>query len=130
MKIAVREGLSELRRKKWDDISLNQFAGTDENNGVDSGELPFSSELPGPDRETHESMILQNVMNIINEELSPKQKSAMIALMVHDLPITVVADQMDMKRNALYKLMHDARLNLKQKMLSRGIDPGKMLQQM
>ena len=130
LKIAVREGLSELRRKKWDDVSLNLFTGKGENGTSNSGELPFPSESPAPDRATHESMVLQNVMSIINEELSPKQKSAMMALMVDDMPITVVAEQMGVKRNALYKLVHDARLNLKSKMESRGINPEEMLHQM
>ena len=130
LKIAVREGLSELRRKKWDDVSLNQFTDTDENKSINAGELPFPSGGPGPDRETHESMLLHKVMSIINEELSPKQKSAMMALMVQDMPITVVAEQMGVKRNALYKLVHDARLNLKTKMENRGINPEEMLQQM
>lgn len=130
LKVAVREGLSELRRKKWDDVPLNKFSGTGKNNGDNTGELPFQSKEAGPDRETHESMVLQDVMSIINEELSPKQKSAMMALMVQDIPLTVVADQMGMNRNAMYKLVHDARLNLKKKMLSRGIDPAEILQQM
>lgn len=64
LKIAVREGLSELKRKKWNDVSLNQFTGAGGKSAGDSAELPFPSQAPGPDRETHESIVLQNVLSI------------------------------------------------------------------
>lgn len=130
LKIAVREGLTELRRKKWNDISLNHFAVTPENNGEDLWELPFNSETTPPDRETHELMVLQNVLNVINNELSPKQKQALMMLMIDDIPLSIVAKEMGVSRNALYKLVHDARLNLKKKMKIAGINPAEMLQQM
>ncbi len=131
MKIAVNEGLSELRRKKWNDISLNDLTGSNRNIDIDQkNEFPVSTGEPGPEQETHETLVLQKVLFIIENELSPKQKQAMMALMVHDMPITIVAEQMDMKRNALYKLIHDARLNLKRKMVNNGIDPDEMLQKM
>lgn len=130
LNIAVREGLSELRRKKWDDVSLNQFTGAARNNGEDMWELPFQSETTSPVKKTHELMVLQRVMSVINKELSPKQKKAMIRLVIDDLPISIVAKEMGVSRNALYKLVHDARLNLKKKMKFAGINPAEVLQQM
>lgn len=130
MKIAVNEGLSELRRKKWSERSLNDLTISHENDKDQRIEFPVVDTQPGPDRKTHESMVVQNVLSIIENEMSPKQKQAMMALMVHDIPISIVAEQMGIKRNALYKLIHDARLNLKQKMLSSGIDPEEVLKQM
>jgi RNA polymerase sigma-70 factor, ECF subfamily len=124
MKIAVREGLSELRRKKWDDISLEKLGTTSQvSNDSEIKSLKYSSDIPEPDQTVHENIILQKVMLIIENELSEKQKSAIMSLMVKDIPITVVAEQMGMKRNALYKLVHDARVNIKKKMNQEGINP-------
>jgi len=131
MKIAVREGLSELRRKKWQDISLNDLAGSDsENRRFEINSELFTNNDPKPDRETHQNMILEKVIHIIENELSEKQKTAIIALKIKEIPITVVADQMGVKRNALYKLVHDARLNLKNKMLADGINPADILKEL
>jgi len=92
--------------------------------------LTFASDLPDPDQATHEQMLLQKVLKIINEDLTPKQKQAINALMVQGLSITVVAEQMNTNRNALYKLVHDARMKIKNKLELEGIDTEKILNQM
>lgn len=131
MKIAVREGLSELRRAKYKDISLNDLALNDDESGRDEiSQMSFTDDQPNPDRATHERMILQKVQKMIDEELTDKQKTAMNALMMHGLPIEVVAEQMGTNRNALYKLVHDARLKMKNRLMEEGIDPDEMLNQL
>lgn len=128
MKIAVREGLSELRRKRYENISLNDLAPS--NQGDDQGEIrseKFKGTDPSPERSTYENMLVAKVMSIIEEELTDKQRLAIKALMVHGLPINVVAEQMDTNRNALYKLVHDARLKMKNRMEAEGINPDEML---
>ncbi|HMB97635.1 MAG TPA: sigma-70 family RNA polymerase sigma factor [Balneolaceae bacterium] len=131
MKVAVREGLSELRRKKYNDISLNDLVANDDESGRDEiNQMSFTDENPSPERETHERMILQKVQKMIDEELTDKQKTAINALMMHGIPIEVVAEQMGTNRNALYKLVHDARLKMKERLMAEGIDPDEMLNQL
>ncbi|MEX0771232.1 MAG: RNA polymerase sigma factor [Balneolaceae bacterium] len=128
IKIAVREGLSELRRKKWKDISINDLASSDpEEEVAEINTELFASGDVKPDRAAHENMLLSKVVHIIDNELSEKQKTAITALMLHGMSVTVVAEQMGIKRNALYKLVHDARLNLKKKLKEEGIDPDEIL---
>jgi RNA polymerase sigma-70 factor (ECF subfamily) len=131
MKIAVREGLSELRRAKYKDISLSDLVINDDESGREEiNQKSFTDDQPGPDRATHERMILQRVQKMIDEELTDKQKTAMNALMMHGIPIEVVAEQMGTNRNALYKLVHDARLKMKERLMAEGIDPDEMLNQL
>ncbi len=125
MKIAVREGLTELRRKRYDNISIEDLK--PDNNESEILSLTVADNQPGPDRQTYESQIMEKMMTIINNELTDKQKTAIKALMVQGLPISVVAELMDTNRNALYKLVHDARLKLKHRFETEGIDPDKML---
>jgi len=123
MKIAVREGLTELRRKRYDDVSLDDLK-----SGNDNREFASTAGSPvAPDRAAHESQLMAIMMRMIDEELTEKQKTAIKAIMVHDLPISVVAEQMDTNRNALYKLVHDARLKLKHRFEQEGINPDEML---
>ncbi len=131
LKIAVREGLSELRRKKWNDISIQDF--NKHGNGEKSSEvnsLLFSSDTPDAERVTHENMVLNKVMEIIDNELSDKQKTVLKALKIQEIPVTVVAEQMGTNRNAIYKLVHDARVKLKKKMVESGMDPDDILNQL
>lgn len=125
MKIAVREGLTELRLKRYDDISIEDLKPEDNSREVFS--LSVASKDTSPDRSLHESQLVDKVMQIINEELTDKQKQAINALMIQGLPVPVVAKQMDTNRNALYKLVHDARLKIKTKLEIEGIDPDEML---
>lgn len=125
MKIAVREGLTELRLKRYDDISIEDLKPDDNSREVFS--LSVAGNEISPDRSLHESDLVDKVMTIINEELTDKQKKAINALMIQGLPIPVVAKQMDTNRNALYKLVYDARLKIKNKLEIEGIDPDKML---
>lgn len=125
MKIAVREGLTELRLKRYNDISIEDLKPNDDSREVFS--LTVASGDTSPDRSLHESELVDKVMKIINTELTDKQKQAINALMIQGLPVPVVAKQMDTNRNALYKLVHDARLKIKNKLELEGINPDQML---
>jgi RNA polymerase sigma-70 factor (ECF subfamily) len=125
MKIAVREGLTELRLKRYDDISIEDLK--PDGNSREVFSLSVASDDTSPDRSLHESDLVDKVMAIINEELTDKQKQAINALMIQGLPVPVVVKQMDTNRNALYKLVHDARLKIKNKLEIEGIDPDEML---
>ena len=67
------------------------------------------------------------IERIIQEELTEKQRAALVALAVKDMPMEVVAEQLGTNRNALYKLLHDARLRLKQRMEAEGLMPEDVL---
>lgn len=127
MKIAVREGYSELRKKRYEDISLEQYSSysRDEKEAVE-----IEHEQAGPDQVTHESMMVKKVMDIMEEELTEKQKKVIQLLMIDQIPMTVVAERMDSNRNAIYKLVHDARMKLKNRMEVEGIDPKEIFNQM
>jgi RNA polymerase sigma-70 factor (ECF subfamily) len=131
MKIAVREGLTVLRRKKWNNISLNDLRGP--NPDSDSSEIfseKFASKDASPELSTAQKMMVEKVEGIIKNVLTDKQRTAITALMIHDLPVTVVAEKMNTNRNNLYKLVHDARKKMKTEFEMQGIDPEKMISEL
>lgn len=130
LKVAVREGLSELRRKKWKDVSLEVLSGGDDENRYADRSVAMASTSAGPDEQAHMSMVLEAVMEMMEKELTDKQKMAIDAIMVRQIPMTVVADSMEMSRNALYKLIHDARMKLRKKMMEAGMDPEEILREL
>jgi RNA polymerase sigma-70 factor (ECF subfamily) len=127
MKVAVREGYSELRKKRYKDISLEQYSRYDPD---DKDVVDIEHHQPGPDQLAHESLLVKKVMLIMEEELSDKQQKVLQLLMIDEIPMTVVSEMMDSNRNAIYKLVHDARLKLKNRLELEGIDPDKILSEM
>ena len=111
--IAVRVALSELRRSRWEEISLDKLL-----EGDDSGSAPRDFAEAGSG--TEERVEQELVDKIIQTELSEKQRRALLAA-VGGMPSEAVAAQMQMERNALYKLVHDARLKLKKKLEEEGL---------
>lgn len=130
MKIAVREGLTELRRKRYQDISLEDLKHDRSDSEIFSISIATDDNASDPERSAHESILMEKLSYLIEHELTDKQKTAINALMIQELPISVVADQMQTNRNALYKLVHDARLKLKLRLKEEGINPDNMLDQM
>ena len=118
-KIAVRIALTELRRRRWRDFSLDSLVEENEE-GISFPSLMIDP-APNPDSLTHQSDMVQRVGRLINEELTEKQRQAIVATAIEGVPLEEVARRMNMKRNALYKLLHDARLRLKNRMAVEGM---------
>jgi RNA polymerase sigma-70 factor (ECF subfamily) len=118
-KIAVRIALTELRRRRWRDFSLDSLVEENEE-GVSFPSLMIDP-APNPDALTQQSDMLQRIGRLINEELTDKQRKALVATAIEGVPLEEVARRMDMKRNALYKLLHDARLRLKKRLANEGL---------
>lgn len=127
MKIAIREGYTELRKKRYQDISLQDYSHFDPE---EKSAVEIKEEQAEPDQITHESMMVQKVMKIMDEELTEKQKKVIEYLMIEQIPMTVVAERMGSNRNAIYKLVHDARVKLKNRLEVEGINPEEMLHNM
>jgi RNA polymerase sigma-70 factor (ECF subfamily) len=76
---------------------------------------------PSPERQVTQRALLGMVKRLIAEELTDRQRRALIAVVFAGMPMAEVARRMGTNRNALYKLMHDARQRLKRCMLAEGI---------
>ncbi len=124
--IAVRAALTELRRKYWENVSLEGLLEEDEEN------LPplklAADPSPSPERLAEKAELAQRVRRIIAEELSEKQRRALIALAVQGMPMEEAARRLGTNRNALYKLLHDARLRLKQRLVAEGVSISEALE--
>ncbi len=119
--IAVHLALSELRRRRWRDISLETLL-----DDAGQGDLGNGARLADPERGAVQRDLLRRLEVILQEELTERQWTAMRALL-KGMPMEEVAQRMGMKRNALYKLIFDARLRLKRRMAREGLSPAEMM---
>lgn len=123
-KIAIRIALTELPRKRWKNVSLEGLL-EDEVYHTSTGFLADPSS--GPEKVVERADMMLRVQRIILEELTDKQRRAMIAVSVKGVPIEEVARRMGTNRNALYKLLHDARLHLKHCLTEKELTPEDIL---
>jgi RNA polymerase sigma-70 factor (ECF subfamily) len=125
-KIAARVALNELRRRRWRDVSLE---GLEDDETGESIHHQFASYDPSPESVIERTDALRRVQQILMEELTPRQRAAMDAIHIQGVPMEEVARRMNMNRNSLYKLLHDARLRLKHRLEREGL-PVKDLMEM
>jgi RNA polymerase sigma-70 factor (ECF subfamily) len=117
-KIAVHEAFTELRRKRWENVSLDDM--------IDRYEGDFTPSIltdpdPSPEQQVTRQSLLEMVKRLVEEELTERQRRAILAMVFAGMPTEEVARRMGTNRNALYKLMHDARQRLKRRMVAEGV---------
>ena len=114
-KVAVRLAFSELRRKRWNDVPLDVL-------------VAAPPEAPEPALDdalaTREAVALTR--RLIAEELTERQRTALDAVMM-GVPLEDLAERMETNRNALYKLLHDARVRLRKAFEARGLSANDLL---
>ena len=109
-KIAIHVAFTELRRRRWKDISLQEFIETPE--GEEYTPIILKDPDSSPELEATQTDIMGVVEELIENELTERQRTAMIAILQGGMPMDEVARQLGTNRNALYKLLHDARKRL------------------
>jgi RNA polymerase sigma-70 factor (ECF subfamily) len=116
--------LNELRHRRWKNVSMDGLEGGDEN---ETSLFEFPSTEVSPEAAVERGDMLAILQRILAEELTEKQRAAMNALMLQGAPLEEVAQRMGTNRNALYKLMHDARLRLKKRLAREGLSIEELL---
>lgn len=107
MTIATRIGISALRRKRNRDVSLEVFQ-TDDGYSI---EISTDTE-PDVSSADAKSEIYGLLQRLIESELTPKQRGCLRAFL-SGFSTDEIAVQLQMNRNSVYKLIHDARIKLK-----------------
>ena len=117
-KIAVYTAFTELRRRRWRDVSLNGIVEARE--GDESLSI-LTDSTTGPEDEAAKRQVFVMLRSLIDQELTDKQRQAMMSAVFQGMPLEEVARRMGTNRNALYKLLHDARKRLKKRMTADGL---------
>ncbi len=109
--IAIRIAMTELRRKRWQDVSLDEVVAS-----------PSSQQhAAGPDEQVERNAIIEKMREVIATQLTEKQRTVLTAEM-KGMAQVEIARHLGSNRNAVYKLNHDARKKLKQGLEAAGYD--------
>lgn len=107
MTIATRIGISALRRKYHQDVSMEAF------NTAAGYSIEIASTVdPSQSNSESRSEIFGLLQELIDTQLTDKQRLATRAFL-SNFATDEIAEQLNMNRNAVYKLIHDARQKLK-----------------
>ncbi len=123
-KIAIHQAFTELRRRHWRDVSIQDL---EARYREDSTPPALTDPSPSPEQQVTQRMLMDLIRRLIAEELTERQRRAMMAVMLGGMPLEEVARRMGTNRNALYKLLHDARQRLKKRLLGSGISPQQVM---
>lgn len=122
-RIAIRLAISDLRRARYKDFSLDDLTADGEiMPSIDNPNAP-----PNPEKAVERDDVLAKINRAMEEALTERQYQALDAVALRGVPMDIVAEQMDTNRNALYKLLHDARRKLRAHLESQGLSTDYMM---
>lgn len=124
-KVAVRLALTELRRKRWENVSLEDLI--PEDTGVDFTPAVLTDAETLPEQQTYQREVMHMVEQMILTELTPRQRKVLMAILKGGMPIGEVAERIGTNPNALYKMLHDARQRLKNRLEEEGYSADEIL---
>ena len=125
-KFAINIALMTARQEKWKGVSLDQLS--------DSGETTLSEWViqDKGDGVTAEQSAIQGevreiIRDVIEKDLTEKQRRVLLLMVFDEVPMDEVVRYLGANRNAVYKLLHDARSKLKSGLQVRGFEVGETL---
>jgi RNA polymerase sigma-70 factor (ECF subfamily) len=111
-KFAVFEAGAKVRRQAWQ-----------------GREIPFApaswplvaDTTPTPLQYAEARDLLDALHAAIKSKLTTRQREVMVAIVINDVPIDVLAERLGTTRGAIYKTLHDARQKVRAVLAARGL---------
>lgn len=123
-KFAINMALMTARRERRKGRSVDQLFSTEDGASFE-WELEDTESLP--DQSTMQGEIREIIQHVINHDLTDRQRRVLLMMVFHDIPMDEVVRELDTNRNAIYKMLHDARRKLKQRLQAHGFEVGEIL---
>jgi RNA polymerase sigma-70 factor, ECF subfamily len=124
-KFAINMALMTARRQRWKGKSLDQLSVS--NGRFFEWALQEGSSASMPDRSAIQREISDIIQEVIESELTDRQRQVLILVVFHEVPMDEVVQRLGTNRNAIYKMLHDARRKLKMSLKARGFDVDELL---
>ena len=113
--IALNVAFTELRRKRWEDVSLDALMADGERM---TEPAMIAADALGADEDR--IRLVAVLRRAIENDLTPKQRAAIMGEL-REMPFDQIVELLGTSRSAAYKMLHDARRALKQRLHEAGI---------
>jgi RNA polymerase sigma-70 factor (ECF subfamily) len=125
-KFAINIALMSARHERWKGVSLDELAASDKN---DLGEWMMQDKSEGiaPEQSAVQAEIREIIRDVIEHDLTENQRRVLFMMVFNEVPMDAVVQHLGTNRNAIYKMLHDARRKLKSSLQRRGFEIGETL---
>ena len=125
-KFAINIALRTARRERWKNISLDELIASSDGNFFRQLTEDHSDGI-APERTVMQAEVQQIIQEVIEHELTEKQRQVLVLMVLHEVPLDEVVRHFGTNRNAVYKMLHDARRKLKSGLMMHGLEVDQML---
>jgi RNA polymerase sigma-70 factor, ECF subfamily len=115
-RIAVNTLVADLRRRRW---QRQRLAGVDA--AAAAPQWPVNSVALDPSRDAAQRELWSLLRKLIDDELTPRQRAIVLAHAFDEKPLDLVAADHGISRDAVYKVIYDARRKLRAALLASGV---------
>lgn len=123
-RFVINQAASELRRRHYQNVSLDQLQ--EDEPALFQALLPEQGAVE-PEQMAERRHYLNLLRKIIEGELNERQRAAIVGVHLRGLPMDEVAAALGLNRNALYKLLHDARKRIKARLQAQHLTESDIL---
>lgn len=125
-KFAINMAMMSARRERWKGVSLDELAASAESHFFDRV-IEDKSDGVAPEQSAMQAELQQSIREVIEYDLTENQRRVLFMMVFNEVPMDEVVRHFDTNRNAVYKMLHDARRKLKSGLQARGFEVGETL---
>ncbi len=125
-KFSINIAMMASRRERWKGVSLDELASSGESDFLE-WTVQEDSATVVPEQTALQSEVQRVIQDVIHRDLTEKQRRVLFMMVFNEVPLDEVVRHLGTNRNAVYKLLHDARRKIKSSLQARGFDVGETL---
>src|SRR5512139_576793 len=118
-KFAINNALMAARHERWKGVSLDQLSIASESDLSEWIVLDKSDGI-APEQSAMQAEVQEVIRDVIERDLTDKQRQVLLLMVFNEVPMDEVVRHLGINRNAVYKMLHDARRKLKSSLQARG----------
>ncbi len=126
-KFAINISLMAARKDKWKGISLDELS-EDGEESVAEWLTRDKSDSAVPEESAMQDELREVIRKVIEQDLTDKQRQVLRLIVFNEVPMDEVVRHLGTNRNSVYKMLHDARIKIKNSLLSQGFEIGETLE--
>jgi RNA polymerase sigma-70 factor (ECF subfamily) len=125
-KFAINKAMTAARRERWKGVSFDELASSAPGY-FQTWTIEDKAEGITPEQSAMQVEIQAILVQVIEHDLTEKQRHVLLMMVFQEVPLDEMVRLLGTNRNAVYKLLHDARRKLKSGLQARGFDIGETL---
>jgi len=125
-KFAINMAMMTARRERWKGVSLDELTSSNDSNFFE-WMLQDKSDGIAPEQSAMQAEVQGIIQNVIEHDLTDKQRQVLSLMVFNEVPMDEVVRHLGTNRNAIYKMLHDARRKLKNGLQAHGMEVSETL---